>query len=138
MNVMLGIDKNTPTIVIDMASASAGLGMSDVAMHIHHAVNPEDLDNGGEELLVDYYLQTLADLNCDYPKEVAMRHYKLCVIDYARFFMGRMWKSATPETMAQKANNKNIANINSSVPSAMRFVKVVDRYLSEVEETLKA
>ena len=134
MNVFLGIDPSTtPTIMIDMASASCGFGMSDVAMHIHHAVNPEDLDDGGEESLVEFYIQTLRDLGCDYPADVAHRHYQLSVLDYARFFMGRMWKSATPKTMAQKKDNENIANINRSVSSAMRFVKVVDRYLSEME-----
>lgn len=137
MNVMMGIDPATPTIMIDMASASVGFGMSDVAMHIHHAVNPEDLDNG-EESLVEYYLSTLHDLGCEYPEEVAKRHYKLAVVDYARFFMGRMWKTATPETMEQKKDNKNIANINRSIPSAMRFVKVVDRYLDEIEDSIKS
>eukprot|EP00584_Thalassiosira_punctigera_P021045 CAMPEP_0172546714 /NCGR_PEP_ID=MMETSP1067-20121228/16411_1 /TAXON_ID=265564 ORGANISM="Thalassiosira punctigera, Strain Tpunct2005C2" /NCGR_SAMPLE_ID=MMETSP1067 /ASSEMBLY_ACC=CAM_ASM_000444 /LENGTH=428 /DNA_ID=CAMNT_0013333681 /DNA_START=218 /DNA_END=1507 /DNA_ORIENTATION=- len=136
MNVMMGIDASAPTIMIDMASASAGLGMSDVAMHVHHAVNPEDLDDGGEESLLEHYLQTLRNLGCEYPDDVAQRHYRLCVIDYARFFVGRMWKTATPDTMAQKKDNKNIANINRSVPSAMRFVRVVDKYLSEVEESL--
>jgi len=133
MNIMLGIDPETPTIMIDMASASTGFGMSDVAMHIHHAVNPEDLDNGGEEGLVEYYLQTLRRIGCDYPEDVAQRHYRLAVVDYARFFMARMWKTATPETMEQKRANKNIANINRNVASAMRFVRVVDRYLSEIE-----
>ncbi|KAL7546555.1 hypothetical protein ACHAWF_014110, partial [Thalassiosira exigua] len=124
MNVMMGIDPSTPTIMIDMASASAGLGMSDVAMHVHHAVEPHLLDDGGEESLVRYYLETLRGLGCDYPEDVAQRHYKLAVVDYARFFVGRMWKTATPEAMAQKKDNKNIANINRSIPSAMRFVKV--------------
>jgi hypothetical protein len=134
MNVMMGKDLATaPTIMIDMASASCGLGMSDVAMHIHHAVNPEDLDKGGEAMLVDFYIKTLRDLGCEYPEDVAQRHYKLSVVDYARFFFGRMWKSATPETMAQKKDNKNIANINRSVPSAMRFVRVVNQYLAEIE-----
>lgn len=136
MNVMMGIKPENPTIMIDMASASAGLGMSDVAMHIHHAVSPEDLDGGGEEVLLEYYLQTLRDLGCDYPEDVARRHYKLAVVDYARFFMGRMWKTATPDTMEQKRDNANIANINRSVPSAMRFVRVVDEYLSEIEASI--
>ena len=50
--------------------------------------------------------------------------------------MGRMWKTATPDTMVQKKDNKNIPNINRSVPSAMRFVKVVDKYLSEIEGSM--
>ena len=65
MNAMMDIEPSTPTIMIDMVSASAGLRMSDVAMHIHHAINPDDLDNGGEESLLEYYLQTLRDLGCE-------------------------------------------------------------------------
>lgn len=136
MNVMMGIETVTPTIMIDMASASTGLGMCDVAMHIHHAVEPRDLDDGGEERLVEHYLDTLRGWGRDYPREVAWRHYRLAVVDYARFFVGRMWKTATPETMDQKRDNRNIANINRSVPSAMRFVRVVERYLTEIEDDL--
>ena len=135
MNIMMGTTASSPTIMIDFASASCGNGFSDVAMHIHHAVNPEDLANGGEERLVNHYLKKLRDaVGCDYPDDVAWRHYKLAVVDYARFFMGRMWKTATPETMAQKSKNKNIANINRSIPSAMAFIGRVDKYLGEIEE----
>ena len=136
MNVMLGTTSSSPTIMLDFASASCGNGMSDVAMHIHHAVNPEDLANGGEERLVNHYLSILREKlggSDEYPDDVAWRQYKLAVVDYARFFMGRMWKTATPETMAQKSQNKNIANINRSIPSAMAFVERVDRYLTTIE-----
>jgi hypothetical protein len=36
-------------LLVNYASTGVGLGMSDVAMHLHHAVLPEDLANGGEE-----------------------------------------------------------------------------------------
>ena len=40
--------------LVDCASTRAGLGMSDVAMHIHHAVKlAADLANGGEQELAD-------------------------------------------------------------------------------------
>mmetsp|Transcript_40310 Transcript_40310/g.87007 ORF Transcript_40310/g.87007 Transcript_40310/m.87007 type:complete len:480 (+) Transcript_40310:1343-2782(+) len=137
MNVMMGINPEiTSAVMIDMATASTGLGMCDVAMHVHHAVEPHDLDGGGEEHLVECYLDALRDRGCEYPRDVAWRHYKLAVVDYARFFMGRMWKAATPETMEQKRDNRNVANINRSIPSAMRFVKVVEKYLTEIEDSL--
>mgnify|MGYP006176551839 FL=1 len=90
-------------------------------MHIHHACSPSDLDNGGEEMLVEYYIQTLRDNlrrrrrrssvskssddniiadgdrddddeddEAHYPHDIALRHYKFAVVDYARFFIGRM------------------------------------------------
>jgi hypothetical protein len=50
MNVFLPHDVvNGKTLLVDYASTGVGLGMSDVAMHLHHAVLPEDLANGGEE-----------------------------------------------------------------------------------------
>ena len=134
MNVMIGNKPSAPTIMIDFASASCGNGMCDVAMHIHHAVMSNDLANGGEEELFQHYLMTLQRLGCDYPEEVAWKHYKFAVVDYARFFMARMWKTATPDSMAQKANNKNIANINRDISAAMAFVERVDRYVAWIEK----
>lgn len=40
-------------------------------MHAHHAIVPEQLDNGGEESLVKYYWQTLQDsLTVEYPWDI--------------------------------------------------------------------
>eukprot|EP00977_Amphora_coffeiformis_P000191 scaffold54_cov158-Amphora_coffeaeformis.AAC.5 len=69
MNVFLPRNKDDPAILVDFASAGCGMGMSDVAMHIHHAVIPEQLANGGEEALVKHYWQSLQDsLTVDYPE----------------------------------------------------------------------
>jgi hypothetical protein len=124
--------------------------MSDVAMHIHHAVVPEDLANGGEETLVRYYWQCLQDAlvmssqnqeqqhqQRAYPWEVAWRHYKLAVVDYGRFFVARMWKNTTPDTMLKKKDNANVNLINRSPAAAMAFIERLDRYLSEVEAEMK-
>ena len=124
-------------VLVDFASTGVGLGMSDVAMHIHHAVRPVDLANGGEEELLDHYLQTLEDRlatkNQSYPREVALRHYRLAVADYFRFFLGRFWKSATPETFEKKKNSKNTALINRDVDAAIAFLDRVDRYVDQIE-----
>lgn len=137
MNAFLPHKKNDSAVLVDFASAGCGMGMSDVAMHVHHAVVPEQLANGGEEALVKYYWQTLQDsLTADYPWEEAWRHYRLAVVDYGRFFMARMWKGATPATMLKKKDNKNINLINRSPPAAMAFIRRLDTYLSEIEREI--
>eukprot|EP00594_Rhizosolenia_setigera_P011538 CAMPEP_0178958206 /NCGR_PEP_ID=MMETSP0789-20121207/11457_1 /TAXON_ID=3005 /ORGANISM="Rhizosolenia setigera, Strain CCMP 1694" /LENGTH=415 /DNA_ID=CAMNT_0020640773 /DNA_START=218 /DNA_END=1465 /DNA_ORIENTATION=- len=138
------------TLLIDFASVGLGFGMSDVAMHIHHAVKPQDLDGGGELELVKYYWDTLQEYLKEideqnniggntktnreqYTLEVAMKQYEYAVVDYCRFVLGRFWKSATPETMEKRKDNKNVTLMNRSIPSAMAFIRRVDRYLKRVE-----
>ena len=123
-------------IIIDFASTGLGLGMSDVAMHITHAVRPENLLNGGEEKLVEKYLNALNEVlpdNLSYPKDVAMRHYRLAVIDYFRFVMGRLWRGATLETFDERKDSKNSVYVNRSIDAAINFIERADRYLAEVE-----
>ena len=137
MNVFLPRTEDDRTVLVDFASAGCGLGMSDVAMHIHHAVIPEDLADGGEEGLVKHYWESLqGSLTVDYPWEQAWRHYRLAVVDYGRFFMARMWKGATPATMLNKKDNKNINLINRSTPAAMAFIRRLDVYVSEIEREI--
>uniref|UniRef100_A0A7S3XJ37 Aminoglycoside phosphotransferase domain-containing protein n=1 Tax=Heterosigma akashiwo TaxID=2829 RepID=A0A7S3XJ37_HETAK len=124
-------------IIIDFASTGVGLGMSDVAMHITHALDPEHLVNGGEEAMVDGYLEALGEAlpeGCSYPREVALRHYRLAVVDYFRFIMGRLWKGATLETFEKRKSSKNTVYVNRSVGAAVNFIERADRYLSEFEE----
>jgi len=120
-------------LLVDFASVGVGLGMSDVAMHIHHALLPEDLADGGEDILFDHYLKELNALlgqsgRC-YPRDVALRHHRLAMVDYFRFFLGRFWKSSTPETFTQKMGSKNTALINRNLASAFAFLDRADRYL---------
>ena len=122
--------------------------MSDLAMHARHAVEPEHLAHGGEERLVRQYWEYLQGLLLaepssslshsasaaqEYTWEIAWRHYKLAVVDYFRFFLGRMWKSATPDTMRAKSSNKNVSLINRSIPAAMAFLRNVEMYMAEIE-----
>lgn len=124
-------------ILVDFASVGIGNGMADVAMHISHAVLPDDLaaiqpsGKTGEMELLEHYLDAL-DVK-DYPREVALLHYKLAFCDYMRFFVARFYASATPESMAAKRNNPNINNINRYPEAAMAFIKRGEEYLREIE-----
>mmetsp|Transcript_17629 Transcript_17629/g.32022 ORF Transcript_17629/g.32022 Transcript_17629/m.32022 type:complete len:170 (+) Transcript_17629:213-722(+) len=132
-------------IMIDFSCTGIGYGMSDVGMHIVHAVLPNNLENGGEEWLVEGYLSALEDAmnrsgitkngeKWTYPREVAMRHYQLACVDYLRFIMGRFWSSATPESFEKKKNSKNTTLINRNLEAAVTFIGKVDRYLEVFEK----
>ena len=128
-------------ILVDFASTGVGLGMSDVAMLINHAVRAKDLDNGGEEMLIDHYLGVLnkklegseRNESLHYPREIALWHYKLAVADYFRFFLGRFWKTATPEAFEKKKDSKNTALINRDHDAALRFLGRAKIFVSEIE-----
>lgn len=148
MNVFLPTDESgsEDAVLIDFASTGVGLGLSDVAMHVAHALRPDDLANGGEEALVDQYLAALdaerrrtvkaEDLHTykPYPRDVAMRHYKLATVDYFRFILGRFWRSATPETFDKRKDSPNSTLVNRNAEAALAFVERVDKYLAEIEE----
>jgi len=136
-------------IMIDFASVGVGFGMCDIAMHITHALHPKHFKDGQEERFVEYYLKELEKAVVKktssqeaekeqqqffaYPKDVAFRHYKLAVIDYFRFVLGRFWSSATPESFEAKKDTKNRTLPNRNVESAFAFIERVDRYLVDFE-----
>ncbi len=144
MNVFLSSKEGTDDtitsplpIIIDFASSGVGLGMSDVAMHITHAVPPRNLVDGGEEQLVAKYLRALHEAlpdNYSYPKDVAMRHYRLAVIDYFRFVMGRLWRGATLETFEKRKDSMNSVYVNRNIDAAINFIERADKYLAEIEK----
>jgi len=125
-------------ILVDFASTGVGLGMSDVAMLINHAVRAKDLDDGGEELLIDHYLDALNEKlerskHPKYPREIAFWHYKIAAADYFRFFLGRFWKTATPESFEKKKDSKNTALINRDRDAALRFLGRAKTFVAEIE-----
>ena len=133
-----------PAVLIDFASTGVGVGMADVAMHLVHALAPSDLDDGGEEALVDEYLANLAKARgpgavaaSPYPRELALRHFRLATCDYGRFVMGRFWGAATPERFAAAAASPNVVLANRNLESALRFVERIHTYLAEFEEELR-
>ena len=151
MNVFLAADKTEEgkecaavaasplPIIIDFASTGVGLGISDVAMHITHAVPPEHLVDGGEEKLVETYLDALNKALPDhsrpcYPRDVAMRHYRLAVIDYFRFIMGRLWRGASLETFEKRKDSMNSVYVNRNIDAAINLIERADSYLTVFEE----
>ncbi|KAL9185007.1 hypothetical protein ACHAXT_002784 [Thalassiosira profunda] len=134
-------------IMIDFSCAGIGYGMSDVGMHLVHAVLPTDLENGGEEKLVEGYLVALEAAmrqrdpgkeKWTYNRDEALRHYRLACVDYIRFIMGRFWRSATPDSFESKRKSKNTTLINRNLAAAMAFVKKVDGYLATFEKEREA
>ena len=71
-----------------------------------------------------------------YDRELALRHYRLAVVDYGRFVVGRFWTpaAANPEAFAKKAGSPNTTLVNRSVPAALAFVERVDRCLTLLEQ----
>jgi len=135
--------------MIDFSCAGIGYGMSDVGMHIVHAVLPSDLDDGGEEYLIEGYVTALEDamnrkqrpngdeMKWTYPRDVAMRHYRLACVDYLRFIMGRFWRTAGPESFEKKKGSKNTTLINRNLDAALAFIQKVDGYLEVFEQEKK-
>eukprot|EP00978_Attheya_sp_CCMP212_P047652 scaffold422892_cov63-Attheya_sp.AAC.1 len=147
MNVFLPHDDTKDAIMIDFASIGMGYyGMCDVAKHLIHARMPH-MDAGmeeGEELrLVDWYLNELEKYQKEhkngqqrqqpYPRDVALRHYRLAVVDYFRFILGRFWKGATPEAFESRQYNQNTVLVNRNIPAAFSLIRKVDKYLQEFE-----
>lgn len=148
--------KEEQAFIIDYASAGVGMAVSDVAMHVAHAVRPSDLADGGEEKLVIGYLEALDAArrrrwerqhqngkSADaipfkpYPREVAMRHYRLASLDYFRFVLGRFWRSATKESFAKKTASRNTTLVNRDVDAALSYVRRALVYLQEFEREKK-
>lgn len=137
MNVFLS-KSGGPAKVVDYASTGIGFGMSDVAMHVHHAVLPQHLRDGGEEDLVRHYWATViaslpAARAVAYSWGVAWLHYRFAVVDYFRFFLGRFWKTATLKRMEKLAESKNTCLLNRNVVAAIAFVRRAEMYLAEIE-----
>ena len=91
---------------------------------------PNLFNGGGEEALIDGYLAALAAARgvaavelAPYPRELALRHFRLATCDYGRFIMGRFWAAATPERFAAAAASPNVVLANRDLASALRFVE---------------
>lgn len=140
MNVFLPAEgSGEKAVLIDFASTGVGYGMADVAMHLNHAILPEDMSAGGEERLLDGYLAALKAARgpgaAEYPRELALRHYRLGCVDYGRFVVGRFWSAGktTPDSFAAKAASPNSGLWNRRVDAALAFAARINRYLAVFE-----
>jgi thiamine kinase-like enzyme len=143
MNVFLPLTDDKQPLLIDFASSGVGIGVSDVAMHIPHAVHPKDLIDGGEEKLVLHYIDefhnALPPVKRElYSKEQAMRHYRFATVDYFRFIMGRLWRGSTLESFEKKKNSKNAVLVSRNIEAALAFIERVDKCVEEIEKEIEA
>ena len=138
MNVMLPYDEGACTaeepMLIDFASTGVGLGMCDVAMLLAHSVSPTTLAGGGQERLIDAYLDALEEKGVtNYDRSTAMRHFHLATVDYARFVVSRFWTGASAAAFAKRAANPNVCLPNRDVEAALRFAERVDASLTVLD-----
>ena len=142
MNVFLPLDEDrTEPLLIDFASCGVGIGLSDVAMLITHAVHPNDLANGNEEKLVEDYIHDFENAlptskQNVYSKETAFRHYRFATVDYFRFVLGRLWRGATLESFKKKKNSKNAVFVSRNIEAALAFIERADKYVTEIEKEM--
>jgi hypothetical protein len=144
MNIFLPLtdeEEDLQPILIDFASVGVGLGVSDIAMHIPHALHPNDLKDGEEERLVEHYYNALQEAlpkskQGIYLLEDVKRHYRFASVDYFRFIMGRMWKGLSLDVFEKRKSLKNFAEFNRTLEAALAFIDKVDKYLIQIEEEM--
>eukprot|EP00747_Dinoflagellata_sp_TGD_P049198 gnl/TRDRNA2_/TRDRNA2_146062_c0_seq1.p1 gnl/TRDRNA2_/TRDRNA2_146062_c0~~gnl/TRDRNA2_/TRDRNA2_146062_c0_seq1.p1 ORF type:complete len:168 (-),score=36.76 gnl/TRDRNA2_/TRDRNA2_146062_c0_seq1:3-455(-) len=124
-------------LLIDFQWTGVGFGMADVAMHLSHSVACEALRDGGEERLIHFYytvlMEALGGRGAEYTYEVALHHYNLAVLDYARIVLSYFFAGATPEAFAARADKPNVGLVYRNVEASLLFVKRVDDCLQRVE-----
>lgn len=135
MNVFLPRDDGEKRpILVDFASTGIGFGMRDVAMHVRHAIRPEDLDKGQEEEIVRRSWEYLQTLSVDSePRGGITSSLSSTMRDSSLVACGRM----PPQkrcTRHKRRDKKNVNLINRSIPAAMAFVRNVEAYLTEIEQ----
>ena len=138
MNVFIPTSLESDAMLIDFAGIGVGLGMSDVAMLLIHSVDPSTLDDGGQGRLIDIYLEALKENGIlDYDKAVAMHHFHIGVLDYARFVISRFWSDASETAFLKRASNPNVCLPNRNVIAALRFIERIDKSLAIIEPELE-
>jgi hypothetical protein len=115
-----------------------GMGMLDVAMHLYHSVSLDAMVDGGEERLLRFYHRRLTERigpgkALRYPFHTAMRHYRICLVDYARVVLSYFFKGASPASFAAKAEKENCGLVYRHLGCAMRFVEEVEKAVSFLE-----
>jgi len=143
MNVFLPLGDldEEAAVPIDFQWMGVGFGMSDVAMHLSHSVAASALQNGGEAKLVEHYRQVLLPMlspqsAAEYSADVAWRHYRLGMLDWARMVFSVFFKDASPQAFAKRTDNPNVGLVYRDLQASLDFVVRVDKCLAEFEREL--
>lgn len=125
-------------VPVDFQWTGVGLGMSDVAYHLTHAVGLDALQqDSGERGLILFYL---AELRARLPvtacltDEVAVRQYTLALLDYARLLLSRFVTSpAECEAVGRSERKANVGVAYRDSRAAVALVERVEAALSDME-----
>ena len=135
-------------VPVDFQWVGFGLGMRDVAYHITHAVEVDALAaEGAEEDLVRCYCNSLRSrlaasakaagrAASAYDDAIAMRHYRLACVDYARLLLTRFVTDASEGAFAAAnaaPRAMNVGVIFRDVRAAPRFIRRLDAHLAVLE-----
>jgi thiamine kinase-like enzyme len=140
MNIFLFQDEDNHQkylpLLIDFASSGVGIGMSDVAMHITHALDPKHYTL--EDELVTSYITCFREelpeeIRYSYSDEIAKIQYRYATVDYFRFILGRQWKGATMDVFKDREHDLNFAMVNRNLNAALLFIEKANSYLLEIE-----
>jgi hypothetical protein len=114
--------------------------MSDISMHLCHAVPPPLLDSptSGEDKMLEVYFSQLSESGVAVDRPKLERQYKLGCVDYFRFMTGRFYGFSTPESYEKSATNRNVALINRSPKAAFAFAERVEGYVRMFEAEFAA
>jgi hypothetical protein len=107
-------------------------------MHIHHAVLPEDLANGGEEALVKYWKSLQDLLNQQHPENYRTRTTRpggLSII--GRRLLSLFLVAFGRQRHPNPCNSRLIRNTRQSISARHGLCRSVDQYLTEIEQELR-
>ena len=142
------VEEQAAVVPVDFQWVGFGLGMRDVAYHITHAVEVDALaPEGAEEALVRCYCNSLrtrlaasakaaGGVASAYDDAIAMRHYRLACVDYARLLLTRFVTDASEGAFAAAnaaPRAMNIGVIFRDVRAAPRFIRRLDAHLAVLE-----
>jgi len=135
MNVFLSKSDSDGAVLIDFASCGVGLPMSDISMHLCHAIPPSQLSSPtqGEDAMLDIYFNELESRGVKIDRAVLTRQYQLGCVNYWRFMCGRFYGTSSPESYEKAKGNRNVALINRDVEAAFAFAAKCEGYVCAFE-----
>jgi len=142
MNVFLPTspESSDGAMLIDFASTGVGFPMSDIAMHLAHAITPSNLSSSteGEQAMLELYYRHLESHGVKVIRSLLQRQYEMACIDYWRFMTGRFYGSQTPATYEKAKSNRNVALINRFPDAAFAFAEKVEKVRSDISDPLRS
>jgi len=111
--------------------------MLDVAYTIHSVASMKDLQEDGEDRLLQEYIAALQQHGVTWDVEEARRSLKAALLDYARIVIGYFWVDCPVEEIECESNNIIELTHTRDVAHVLRFIRRVDAALLDSEQVVK-